>query len=297
MGLPAPTQAELSKATAYLSSASMPELVKEALRQEQYPLPVIHRFAPGIYIREVFIPAGTYIIGHTHRQPHLNVMLAGKLRLVNPGGASSDLTAPACFIAPAGQKTAIILEDVVWQNVYATEETDIGLLEELFLAPNPEAEADKAVRFATAYPLHEADREDFLVAIAEYGLSPGIVRVLSQYDGDMITVRPMAQKVRLDQSPIDGQGLFATAPIESGEVILSARINNRRTIAGRYTNHSKAPNAKMELLPNGDMLLVATRRIEGCLGGRLGEEVTIDYRQAMSLQFKKGDTLCLLESR
>jgi hypothetical protein len=35
--------------------------------------------------------------------------------------------------------------------------------------------------------------------------------------------------------------------------------------------------------PNGDIDLVATRQIAGCTGGQPGEEITIDYRQALRL--------------
>jgi len=35
---------------------------------------------------------------------------------------------------------------------------------------------------------------------------------------------------------------------------------------------------------NDDLLLIATKSIDGCHGGMLGEEITIDYRQAYSLR-------------
>jgi hypothetical protein len=39
----------------------------------------------------------------------------------------------------------------------------------------------------------------------------------------------------------------------------------------------------MVLLANGDIDLVALVDIEGCKGGSMGTEVTIDYRQALAL--------------
>ena len=68
-----------------------------------------------------------------------------------------------------------------------------------------------------------------------------------------------------------------------GAVIAPARIAGKRTPAGRYTNHSAKPNAVMVQLPSGDIDLVASRHISGCAGGQLGEEITIDYRQALRL--------------
>ena len=50
----------------------------------------------------------------------------------------------------------------------------------------------------------------------------------------------------------------------------------------------------MEMLPNGDINLVAITDIEGCKGGSMGTEITIDYRQALGLsgiEMKK-ESLC-----
>jgi SET domain-containing protein len=88
-------------------------------------------------------------------------------------------------------------------------------------------------------------------------------------------------------SKIDGKGVFATGNIEEGEVIAPARINGKRTPIGRYTNHSKNINAIMLLRDNGNIDLVAKKAINGCQGGNLGEEITIDYRQALSLATRR----------
>jgi SET domain-containing protein len=81
--------------------------------------------------------------------------------------------------------------------------------------------------------------------------------------------------------------LIATATIETGEVIMPARIDGKRTPAGRYTNHAKDPTAIMIERLNGNIDLVALRDIRGCSGGDDGEEITIDYRQALELQIKR----------
>ena len=43
------------------------------------------------------------------------------------------MTAPMTYLGGKGRKIAIILEDVVWQNVWATDETDVAKLEEMFV--------------------------------------------------------------------------------------------------------------------------------------------------------------------
>jgi hypothetical protein len=82
-------------------------------------------------------------------------------------------------------------------------------------------------------------------------------------------------------SPIHGQGLFSTVPVRAGEVVCPARIGDMRTPGGRYINHAKNPNAVMQQAGGGDMAVVALRDIAGAHGGDIGEEITVDYRQAV----------------
>jgi hypothetical protein len=43
----------------------------------------------------------------------------------------------------------------------------------------------------------------------------------------------------------------------------------------------------MVLKENGDIDLVMIKPISGCRGGNLGDEITINYRQALSLASEK----------
>lgn len=92
-----------------------------------------HHFGPSLYIKEVTMPAGAVIVGKPHKVEHMCIMLSGKMILVNEDGERKELTAPMTFIAKPGRKVAYIIETVVFQNVYATEETDIEKLENMFV--------------------------------------------------------------------------------------------------------------------------------------------------------------------
>jgi len=59
-------------------------------------------------------------------------------------------------------------------------------------------------------------------------------------------------------------------------------VNRVRSEAGKYVNHSKSPNCEYQHF-NGETWLVAIRDIEGSKGGSPGEELTVDYRQAVAL--------------
>ena len=92
-----------------------------------------HHFGPGIYIKEVTMPAGAVIVGKVHKVEHMCVMLTGRMILVQEDGSKQELIAPATFVAKPGRKVAYIIETTVFQNIYATDETDVEKLENMFV--------------------------------------------------------------------------------------------------------------------------------------------------------------------
>ena len=262
-------------------------LEKHFLNEKQADCPVTHIFAPNIYIRQVFIPAGTFSIGHYQTTEHLNIMLKGRVTMVNEDGSHTELTAPQTFVAKAGRKIGYIHEDMIWQNVYSTNETDIEKLEAMFLHKSITWQEHQKSQNLLLTLDHSADVADYYLAIAEYGFDHETVRKQTENLEDQIPMPYGDYKFMIANSRIDGKGVFATGNIAEGEVIAPARIGGKRTPVGRYTNHSKNINAIMVLRDNGDIDLVAKKAITGCQGGNLGEEITIDYRQAISLATRR----------
>jgi len=250
----------------------------------QVECPVVHHFGPGIYIREVTLPAGTLAIGHAQRFDHLNIMLTGAVAMIGDDGQTKVLRAPMIFVGKPGRKLGYVLETCIWQNVYSTEERDIDKLESMFLDKSSTWQAHaQAAKQLESYHRRE-DREDFELVVRLAGFTSDVVRAQSENPYDQITMPSgFAPKFTVRDSAIEGKGVFLSAPAEADEVLALARINGMRTPAGRYTNHSKTPNARFVKDEGGDIWLVATRRIAGCAGGSQGEEVTIDYRQALAI--------------
>jgi hypothetical protein len=118
-----------------------------------------------------------------------------------------------------------------------------------------------------------SDYDDFLL---EYGLTEDYVQSLTQNKLDQIPL-PDGFVLLVKESPINGVGGFADCDIPEHSLIAPARINGMRTPAGRYINHSATPNAQFFQLPNGDLDLISTFAISE------GDEITIDYRQAISV--------------
>lgn len=240
---------------------------------------IIHAFAPGIYIRQVTLRPGSFVMGHRHRQAHLNVMLKGHLTLFHTNGTRQDLRAPIVCVAEPGRKVAYVHEETLWLNLYATTDTDVGRLEEAYLDKS-EGWQDMNDAF---HVNHDEDRADFDNFLWETGLRADAVRIESENTVDQIPFPQGAYKFKVGKSQIEGEGLIACADIASTEIIAPARLEGKRTPAGRYANHAKVPNAQMVGDPKGDIYLMAIRAIGGSLGGQDGDEITVNYRDALYL--------------
>ena len=91
--------------------------------------PVTHRFTKGLYLREIFMPKGSRVIGKIHAAEHFNVVLTGKVTVITVDG-KEEITAPHTFISKAGiQKVVIVHEDCTWQTLHVTDKTSIDEIE------------------------------------------------------------------------------------------------------------------------------------------------------------------------
>jgi len=258
-------------------------LAETLLKEEQAPNSIVHRFGGGLYIREAFYPKNTLIVGQEHVSEHMNVLLRGSINVIDGDGSVQTLTAPHMFVAKAGSKVGYTLEDVVWQNIYVTNNTDVEYLESiLFKSPDILKQHQKE-KLLKEYPLHEVDRQDFLLMAQETNWKIENIELVSKYREDCIPFPDGSYSICSGDSPIQGKGMFSTALIKQNTIMAPMRLGGCRTPAGYLINHSKTPNAIAFKNDLGDMFLVALRDINGMVGGDLGEEITLDYRQVMQL--------------
>ena len=97
-----------------------------------------HYFAPGVYGREMLIPAGTVIVGKIHKHAHLNVITQGVIKVVTEF-EEVVYEGPRTWISQPGIKRAVYaLEDTVWLTVHAnpTDTQDIREIEDAVIAPD-----------------------------------------------------------------------------------------------------------------------------------------------------------------
>jgi quercetin dioxygenase-like cupin family protein len=98
-----------------------------------------HYFADGVYLREMFMPEGSVVVGKIHRTKHLTIIASGTVQITTDEGVK-ELTGPSVFVSEPGAKKAIYaLTDATLMNPHPTEETDLDRIEDEFIAPSFEA--------------------------------------------------------------------------------------------------------------------------------------------------------------
>jgi hypothetical protein len=111
------------------------QALPDGQRMDESP-PLKHWLAPGIYGREIHLPAGTVVVGKIHRHRHFNIISQGSITCYTEFGLETH-TAPASFISEPGTKRVVHThEDAIWTTIHPnpTDETDIKKLEEMFTA-------------------------------------------------------------------------------------------------------------------------------------------------------------------
>lgn len=103
--------------------------------------PLKHSFSDGIYVREIFIPAGTILTGKIHKHAHPNFLMSGTVDVVTEGGGRETLKGPVSMISAAGTKRVVhALSDCVWITVHhnPTNTQNLDELERIVIAESYE---------------------------------------------------------------------------------------------------------------------------------------------------------------
>lgn len=120
-----------------MNSLTKPDVFNvEAVMYEfpQLELLTKHHFSKGVYARELHIPKDTMLTGHIHKYQNLNILVKGRMKvLVNH--EIKEVEAPFIVVSPPGTKRiAYAIDDCVWITIHGTDETDLDIIEQKFIA-------------------------------------------------------------------------------------------------------------------------------------------------------------------
>jgi quercetin dioxygenase-like cupin family protein len=110
------------------------EKIESACLQEEVEQPACitkHHFSPGIYVRELFMPAGSLIVGHAHKTEHMNIVMSGRACIMCGEEKQIYVKAGDVFKSGIGvRKILQIYEDMTWITTHASDKTTVDEVEE-----------------------------------------------------------------------------------------------------------------------------------------------------------------------
>jgi len=180
--LPAPTVLDDLQALARQMAAEVAELdvpridslERAMLSGPPVHLPVVHRFTPGLYAREIFMPAGTLLTSKIHNTEHPYLVLSGVARVYIPGRGVVEVKAGHVGVTyPGTRRVLYILEDCRWITFHPLTDTE----EEQRLAEATEDEMLVLIEERIIEPHLHLDGADvhreYLAALEAFRLTPG----------------------------------------------------------------------------------------------------------------------------
>jgi hypothetical protein len=98
--------------------------------------PVVHRFTPGLYIREIFMPAGSVLTSKIHKTEHPFVISKGVVSVWTVEEGTVTLKAPHTGITQPGTRRVLFVhEDTIWTTFHVGEEESVEEIENRIIEP------------------------------------------------------------------------------------------------------------------------------------------------------------------
>lgn len=250
-----------------MNAASIDELETIILHMPQVDIPVHQYIDNGIYVREIFIPKGTFAIGMAHTESFSQVISLGEMLMFSDGGICDHVSAPYTGVGKAGyRKAGYALEDTIWTTFQSCkDETDVVSFFE-----------GSVIKSASAISFENKskDREDFLSLLNDNGISVEEADKAAFNESDRVDLDLDKHGLKIGISPIHCVGMFADKDFGKGNFIIAGNIDGKRTQGERYVNHSLRYNAKF-IVSEKNINLVSIDHIKN------GDEITVDYRESL----------------
>lgn len=83
------------------------------MSEDPLVLEPVHKFAPGIYRRELFVPAGAFITSKVHLTEHFFELVTGVMDVATQDGIVRMIAPYDCITLPGTRKIGYVIEDVI----------------------------------------------------------------------------------------------------------------------------------------------------------------------------------------
>jgi len=115
-------------------------LLQSLPTEVQAEMPIKHLYGHKTYVREMFSPTGSIVVGKTHRYEHVCIVSQGRALVYDEYG-SREIQAPCSFVSEPGIKRLfVVLEDLIFSTVHHADTSDLEQLERELIVPDDQVE-------------------------------------------------------------------------------------------------------------------------------------------------------------
>jgi quercetin dioxygenase-like cupin family protein len=123
----------------YVSRDQIKRLQAEMSLMPQAELTTEHSFSPGMYMRKVFRPAGTLIVGKVHKEPHFFLCAKGEIIAWTENGMKRLQAGDVVESKPGTKRVTLAVTDAIGITIHRTDKTDLDEIEAELIEPDTTA--------------------------------------------------------------------------------------------------------------------------------------------------------------
>jgi quercetin dioxygenase-like cupin family protein len=118
------------------SREQIDRLQAEMAQMPQVELETEHFFSPGMYLRRVYRPAGTLIVGKVHKKPHFFLCAKGEIIAWTETGMRRLQAGDVVESQPGTKRVTLSVTDSIGVTVHLTDKTDLDEIEQELVEPD-----------------------------------------------------------------------------------------------------------------------------------------------------------------
>ena len=128
----------------HVSRDQIERLQSEMVVMPQAELVTEHQFSPGIYMRKLFRPAGTLIVGKVHKKSHFFLCAKGEIIAWTEDGMKRLQAGDSIESQPGTKRVTLAVTDAIGITIHRTDLTDLDEIEAELIEPDMTALFDSS---------------------------------------------------------------------------------------------------------------------------------------------------------
>jgi len=123
----------------HVTREQVDRLQAEMVKMPQAELVTEHHFSPGMYMRKVFRPAGTLIVGKVHKESHFFLCAKGEIIAWTENGMKRLQAGDVVESKPGTKRVTLAVTDAIGVTIHRTDKTDLDEIEAELIEPDTTA--------------------------------------------------------------------------------------------------------------------------------------------------------------